>query len=104
MTQFSVVSRVKRSALRVRRKPGPCRPHWELRSTLNAQRSTDHAERSTVLAHPCRDDRKAAVDIGNLAGHCAGKVGEEERRDVADLVDRHVAAQGRGPLDEAEDL
>jgi hypothetical protein len=47
---------------------------------------------------------EAGVDVGDLGGDAGGQVGEQERGDVADVVDRHVAAQRRGALDHVEDL
>src|SRR5882672_8974812 len=73
--------------------PSPCCPPREEGGT-----------ETLLFAHSRRDDRKAAVDVGNLAGHRAGKVGEEKRGDVADLVDRHVPTQRRVLFDEVKDL
>ena len=47
---------------------------------------------------------KPRVDVGDLGGDAGGQVGEQERGDVADVVDRHVAAQRRVVLDDVEDL
>src|SRR5512139_4292064 len=72
---------------RVRLKPGPPR-----------------SRRRSLLGEPCGDRREAAVDVGNLAGDGTREIGQEERCDVADLVDGHVPAERRVLLDEIEDL
>ncbi len=41
------------------------------------------------------DDVVAGVHVMNLAGHAARQIGQEIDRGVADLFDRHVAAQRR---------
>ena len=53
---------------------------------------------------PGRDGRESAVDVRDLAGDRAREIGQQERRDVADLVGRDVAAQRRVRFDEMLDL
>ena len=51
--------------------------------------------RRTDSLEPCRDSHhlaEAAVDVGDFRGHAGGEVGQQERRDVAHVLDRHVAA------------
>ncbi len=50
------------------------------------------------------DDVVAGIDVMDLAGDAARQVGEEIHRRVADLVDRHGAAQRRVVLVPAEDV
>src|SRR5205823_6226378 len=86
-----------------------CGHDWvqrEASSVYRRVRSTPDTGRSTALlfAHSRCNDGKAAVDVGDLAGHCARKVGQQKRGDVADLADRDVASQRRRFFDEVEDL
>src|SRR3712207_8721259 len=48
--------------------------------------------------------RKAAIDIGDLAGDAVGQIREQESRGIADIFDGDVAAQRRVGLHEVEDL
>ena len=57
-----------------------------------ALRTSSLAQR---LDHRHRRLAEAAVDVGDLGGHAGRQVAQQEGRHVADVVDRHVAAQRR---------
>ena len=85
-----------------------CAPQADVEvNQTNLERSSrkSGSKKTRFLFADAGDDvAEAGVDVEDLAGDCRGEVGQQERRDVADFLGRHVAPQRRVLLDELQDL